>query len=168
MTGKTALGWIEEKKSYLHDINDKIWGFAEVGLQEYKSSSLLAEELEKAGFTVVRGVADMPTAFTATWGSGGPRIGFLAEYDALPHLSQKVVAHKEPVRSGAPGHGCAHNTYGTGVLGGVLALQEEMKKDNLSGTIIFYGCPAEEILVGKVFMAREGLFDDLDLSLIHI
>lgn len=165
MTGKTALGWIEEKKRYLHDINDKIWGFAEVGLQEYKSSSLLAEELEKAGFTVVRGVADMPTAFTATWGSGGPRIGFLAEYDALPHLSQKVVAYREPVQAGAPGHGCGHNTYGTGVLGGVLALQEEMKKDSLSGTIIFYGCPAEETLIGKVFMAREGLFDDLDCAL---
>ena len=75
------------------------------------------------------------------------------------------MAYREPVQAGAPGHGCGHNTYGTGVLGGVLALQEEMKKDSLSGTIIFYGCPAEETLIGKVFMAREGLFDDLDCAL---
>lgn len=165
MAGERAISWIEEHREYLNEISDTIWDYAEVGLQEYRSSKLLADELEKAGFTVERGVADMPTAFVATWGSGRPKIGFLAEYDALPHMSQKVVPYRDPVRPGAPGHGCGHNVFGAAVLGGVLALKEEMEKENLPGTIVFYGCPAEETLVGKVFMARAGLFDDLDCAL---
>lgn len=165
MAGEIAISWIDRNQEYLNKISDTIWDYAEVGLQEYKSSRLLADELEKAGFTVERGVADMPTAFVATWGSGRPKLGFLAEYDALPHLSQKVVPYREPVRPGAPGHGCGHNIYGAAVLGGVLALKEEMEKEKLPGTIVFYGCPAEETLVGKVFMARAGLFDDLDCAL---
>lgn len=165
MAGETALNWIEAKRQFLAGINDRIWEFAEVGLQEYKSSELLASELEKAGFKVERGVAEMPTAFTATWGSGRPKIGFLAEYDALPHLSQKASPVREVLQQDAPGHGCGHNTYGAAVLGAVLALKEEMVRDNLGGTIVFYGCPAEETLVGKTFMARAGLFDDLDCAL---
>jgi aminobenzoyl-glutamate utilization protein B len=165
MTGETALKWVDKKYSYLAKLNDKIWSFAEVGLQEHKSAKLLAAELEKAGFSVEIGVAGMPTAFYASWGSGRPKIGFLAEYDALPHLSQKVSADRDPVKVDAPGHGCGHNTYGVAVLGAVLALQAEMKKDSLPGTIVFYGCPAEETGVGKVFMARAGVFDDLDCSL---
>lgn len=165
MAGETALKWIEAKRQFLAGINDRIWEFAEVGLQEYKSAELLAAELEKAGFKVERGVAEMPTAFTATWGSGRPKIGFLAEYDALPHLSQKASPVREPLRQDAPGHGCGHNTYGAAVLGAVLALKEEMVRDNLPGTIVFFGCPAEETLIGKTFMARAGLFDDLDCAL---
>lgn len=165
MAGKTAIKWVEDNKAMLADVNDKIWTYAEVGLQEYKSAKLLADKLEEAGFTLERGVAGMPTAFVATWGSGGPKIGFLAEYDALPHLSQKAVPYKEPVTPDAPGHGCGHNTYGAGVLGAVLGLKEEMVKDNLPGTIVFFGCPAEETLVGKVFMARAGLFNDVDCAL---
>ncbi len=165
MIGKKAIDYIEQNKDFLTDVSDKIWEFAEVGLQEEKSAKLLADILEEKGFVVTRGVAGMPTAFEAKWGSGQPKIGFLAEYDALPHLSQKVKAEKDPLVEDAPGHGCGHNLYGAGVLGSVLALQKEMKEDNLDGTIIFYGCPAEETLVGKVFMAREGLFDDLDAVL---
>lgn len=165
MAGEIAVKWIEAQRQFLAGINDRIWELAEVGLQEYKSSQLLAAELEKAGFKVERGVAEMPTAFTATWGSGRPKIGFLAEYDALPHLSQKASPVREPLRHDAPGHGCGHNTYGAAVLGAVLALKEEMVRDNLPGTIVFFGCPAEETLIGKVFMARAGLFDDLDCAL---
>lgn len=165
MAGKKAINYIEENKNFLIDVSDKIWEYAEVGLQEEKSAKLLADILEEKGFEVNRGVAGMPTAFEAKWGSGEPKIGFLAEYDALPHLSQKVETEKDPLKEDAPGHGCGHNLYGAGVLGAVLSLQEEMKADNLEGTIIFYGCPAEETLVGKVFMAKEGLFDNLDAVL---
>ena len=165
MGGKIASKWIEDNKADLAEINDKIWEFAEVGLQEFKSAELLAQELEKSGFKVERAVAGMPSAFVATWGEGRPKIGFLAEYDALPHLSQKVSTKKEPVKEDAPGHGCGHNTYGAAVLGTVIGLKQEMEEKKLKGTIVFYGCPAEETLVGKVFMARDGLFDDLDCAL---
>ena len=165
VSDKTAITWVDDNYRYLSDINDRIWEFAEVGLQEYRSAELLASELEKAGFSIQRGVAGMPTAFVACWGSERPKVGFLAEYDALPHLSQKAVPFRDPVRYDAPGHGCGHNTYGTAVLGAVLGLKHEMEQDRLGGTIVFYGCPAEETLVGKVFMAREGLFDDLDCAL---
>ncbi|WP_018962555.1 amidohydrolase [Coprothermobacter platensis] len=165
MAGETALNWVGKHRDYLSEVSDTIWDYAEVGFQEFKSSKLLADELEKAGFTVERAVAGLPTAFVATWGSGSPRLGFLAEYDALPGLSQKVTTHREPVKEGAPGHGCGHNIFGAGVMGAVIALKEEMKEDKLPGTIVFYGCPAEELLAGKVFMARAGLFDDLDCAL---
>lgn len=165
MAGETALRWLDEKKALLTDINDRIWEFAEVGLQEHKSADLLADELERAGFRVERGVAGMPTAFTASFGSGNPKIGFLAEYDALPHLSQKAIPTREPLVTDAPGHACGHNTYGAAVLGSVIALKAEMERDSLPGTIVFFGCPAEETLVGKTFMARAGLFNDLDCSL---
>lgn len=165
MSGSVARQWIEQNGKHLAEINDLIWEYAEVGLQETKSAKLLADELERAGFKVERGVADMPTAFTATFGSGSPKIGFLAEYDALPHLSQKAQPTREPLVADAPGHGCGHATYGTAVLGAVIALKAEMERDHLPGTIVFLGCPAEETLVGKVFMARAGLFSDLDCAL---
>ncbi len=165
MTGKNAVVFIDNKKEMLADVSDKIWGYAEVGLQEHKSAKLLADILAEYGFKVDYGVAGMPTAFVATWGEGQPKIGFLAEYDALPHLSQRPITYREPLIEDAPGHGCGHNLYGAGVLGAVLGLQAEMKADQLAGSIVFFGCPAEETLVGKVFMAREGLFNDLDLAL---
>lgn len=165
MAGEVALDWIETNKSRLTAVSDRLWDFAEVGLQEYRSANLLEGELEKAGFTVTSGVAGMPTAFTATWGRGQPVIGFLAEYDALPHLGQEASPVRKPLKADAPGHGCGHNLLGAGVLGAALGLKEEMVRDNLPGTIVFFGCPAEETLVGKVFMAREGLYDDLDAAL---
>jgi len=108
-----ALSWISENESRLIEISDKIWEYAELGLTEYKSSKLLADTLEKAGFKVERGVAGMPTAFVATYGSGRPVIGIMGEYDALPGLSQKAVPWREPIKEGAPGHGCGHNIHGT-------------------------------------------------------
>lgn len=152
----------DEKFSY---IAKEIWDHPEVALQETFASKLLSEELESAGFTVERGVGQMPTAFVATWGSGSPIIGILGEYDALPGLSQSVSADRTPLQNGGPGHGCGHNLFGTACLGATLALKERMEAEGISGTLRYYGCPAEETLVGKTFMARAGLFDDLDAAL---
>lgn len=164
---KIALDWIEGNKERIIEISDAIWEYAEVGLQEYKSSALLADELEKAGFSVERGVAGMPTAFVASYGSGKPVLGILGEYDALPGLSQKAISRQEPVKEGAPGHGCGHNIYGTSGMAAAIAVKAAMEKEKLPGTIKFFGCPAEETLVGKVFMVRDGVFDGLDAAICH-
>jgi len=111
------------------------------------------------------GVGQMPTAFVASWGEGEPIIGILGEYDALPSLSQRVSAAKEPIEDGAPGHGCGHNLLGVAALGAALSVKEAMEKDKIQGTVRYYGCPAEETLVGKVYMARDGVFDDLDAAI---
>ncbi|RLG97919.1 amidohydrolase, partial [Candidatus Bathyarchaeota archaeon] len=133
----------------------------------YKSSKLLADELEKHGFEVKRGVAGMPTAFVATWGEGKPVIGIMGEYDALPGLSQKKVPRPEPLEPGKPGHGCGHNIHGTSGAAAAIAVKEAMEKYGLKGTIKFYGCPAEENFSGKVFMVRDGLFNDVDAVISH-
>ena len=118
--------------------------------------------LEDGGFKVERGVSDMPSAFVAEYGSGKPVVAFLAEYDALPGLSQKVKSSIDPVVEGAGGHGCGHSLFGAGTVGGALALKSAMDRHNLKGTIRVYGTPAEEQVVAKVFMVRDGLFDDVD------
>ena len=153
---------MDEKLSY---IAKQIWDRPEIALQETFAADLLANELEAAGFSVERGVAQMPTAFIATYGHGKPVIGFLGEYDALPGLSQKLSVVKGPVEKNAPGHGCGHNLYGTACLGSVIALKNALESQNIPGTIRFYGCPAEETLLGKTFMARAGVFDDLDAAI---
>ena len=145
----------------------KVWEFAELGLIEFKSSALLADELEKHGFKVERGVADMPTAFVATWGNGKPVMGIMGEYDALPGLSQKKTPRKAALKSGAPGHGCGHNIHGTSGMAAAMAVKETMEKYGLNGTLKFYGCPAEESFSGKVFMVRDGLFSGVDAVLSH-
>lgn len=165
MLGKTAVSWIEENKTYLINISDKIWEYAELAYKEFKSSSLLINELKAEGFDIETNVAGIHTAFKASWGQGKPVIGLLAEYDALPNLSQNKVPYKDPVQQGAPGHGCGHNLFGTAVLGAAIGLKKEMEKDNLSGTIVVFGCPAEELLEGKVFMSKTGCFDELDVAL---
>ena len=152
----------DEKLSYLAK---EIWAHPEIGLQETFAANLLSKELEEAGFAIERGVGQMPTAFVASWGSGKPIIGILGEYDALPGLSQEVATTVEAIVQGGPGHGCGHNLFGTAGLGAVLSLKEAMITNNLPGTIRFYGCPAEETLVGKTFMAKDGVFDDLDAAL---
>jgi len=162
-----AFSWIEGNRSRIIEISDRIWEFAEVGLQESKSSKLLADELEKHGFRVERGVAGMPTAFVATWGTGRPVIGVMGEYDALPGLSQKPMPKKEPVVEGAPGQGCGHNIHGTSGMAGAIATRVAMESSGVRGTIKFFGCPAEETLVGKVFMVRDGVFNGLDAVLSH-
>ena len=164
---KAAFGWIDANKDRLIDLSDKIWEFAELGLVEFKSSALLADELEKHGFKVERGVSGMPTAFVASWGKGKPGIGLLGEYDALPGLSQKSVPHEEPLEAGKPGHGCGHNIYGISALGAAVAVKKAMEKSGLRGTIRFFGCPAEENYSGKVYMVRDGCFDGVDAVLGH-
>jgi len=158
---------VEGHRRRLIEISDAIWGFAELGFVEFKSSELLASELEAHGFRVEREVAGIPTAFVATWGEGKPVIGVMGEYDALPGISQKAVSHKEPVVDGAPGHGCGHNIHGTSGMGGALAAKVAMEEAGIPGTIRFYGCPAEEMLSGKVWMVREGVFEGVDAVLSH-
>lgn len=152
----------DEKLAYLAK---EIWDHPEIGLQETFAAQLLATELEAAGFAVERGVGQMPTAFVASWGTGKPIIGILGEYDALPGLSQQVATTVEALVQGGPGHGCGHNLFGTAGFGAAMALKEAMITYNIPGTIRFYGCPAEETLVGKTFMAKAGVFDDLDAAL---
>jgi aminobenzoyl-glutamate utilization protein B len=159
------LDYLEKNKGIFENIAKDIWGHPQIALQETYASSLQKEQLRKEGFSIEDNIKDMPTAFIASWGKGKPIIGILGEYDALPTLSQEVVAEKKPVQEGAPGHGCGHNLLGTAGLGAALALKEAMAKDGIKGTIRYYGCPAEETLVGKVFMAREGVFDDLDAAI---
>lgn len=164
---KEALLWIDKNSDELIEISDKIWEFAELGLREFKSSRILANKLEDNGFTVKMGIAGMPTAFIASWGDGKPVIGILGEYDALPGLSQKRVPWREPLKEGAPGHGCGHNIHGTSGMGAAIAVKNIMEKYNLRGTIRFYGCPAEENFSGKVYMVRDGFFDDVDIVISH-
>jgi len=167
MLKETAFKWIEENKDRIIEISDKIWEYAELGLIEFKSSALLADELEKHGFRVERGVAGMPTAFVATWGEGKPVIGIMGEYDALPGLSQKKVSWKEPLVPGAPGHGCGHNLHGTSGMAAAIAVKTAMEKHGVKGTVKFFGCPAEENFDGKVYMVREGCFKDVDAVISH-
>ena len=164
---KTALRWIEDHRDEIIEVSDRIWEFAELGLLETKSSRLLAETLEKHGFTVERGVAGMPTALVATWGEGKPVIGIMGEYDALPGLSQDRVPYKKPLVEGAPGHGCGHNIHGASGLAAALAVKAAMEKHGLKGTVKFFGTPAEESASGKVWMVRAGVFQGVDAVLSH-
>ncbi len=162
---KFVLDWLGsgEQLEFFGRISDRIWSYAELGFQEFKSAKLLADTLEEAGFRVERGVAGMPTCFVATWGEGKPVIGFLGEYDALPGLSQKGrVARKEPLIDGAPGHGCGHNTMGTAAVAAAIATKKAMEKFRIKGTIKVFGSPAEEILASRPYMVKAGLFQDVD------
>jgi aminobenzoyl-glutamate utilization protein B len=167
MLKEIALSWIDENEKRIIGISDRAWEYAEVGLQEYKTSQLLSSELERHGFRVERGVADMPTAFVATYGSGRPVIGILGELDALPGLSQKPVPYREPLVEGAPGHGCGHNIHGTSGMAGAIAVKVALEEAGIPGTVRFYGCPAEETLVGKVWLVRDGYFEGVDAVLSH-
>lgn len=156
---------VEKHQQELITISDKIWAYAETALKEYKSSKELADYAEAQGFTVKRGVAGMPTAFIAEFGSGKPVIGIMGEFDALPGISQKAQPTRDPLQQGAPGHGCGHNLFGAGSLGAAVAVKELIQQGKLKGTIRFYGTPAEEAVGGKIYMAREGLFNDIDVCL---
>ncbi len=158
---KEALYWLDSHAEELSQLSDSIWKFTEVAMEEFKSSELLAFYLEKNGFKVERGVAGLPTAFVAVYGSGEPVIGILSEYDALPGLSQDTVSYKKPIKEGGAGHGCGHNLFGVASTATAVALKEVMEKYKIPGTIKLFGCPAEETIIGKVFMAREGIFDGL-------
>ncbi|MDP1797886.1 MAG: amidohydrolase [Planctomycetaceae bacterium] len=162
---QTALADVQQHASDIRAVNRAIWEFAEVGLAEQKSSALLMERLKAAGFTVQAGLADMPTAFVASYGSGQPVIAILAEYDALPGLSQKVSPDLDPLTTGAPGHGCGHSGLGAGAFGAALAVKSAMMQHRLPGTIRLYGTPAEETTIGKVYMTLAGVFKDVDVCL---
>lgn len=162
---QTVEAYIDDREELLSYLAKAIWERPEVALTEQFASKLLADELEANGFTVQRGVGQLPTAFVATWGSGSPIIGILGEYDALPGLSQQVATSHNPIVTGGPGHGCGHNLFGVACLGAALAIKEMMEQQGISGTLRYYGCPAEETLVGKTFMAAAGVFDDLDAAL---
>ena len=144
-------------------ISNSIWNYAELGLQEFKSSAILIKTIEDEGFKVEKGVAGMPTCFVATWGSGKPVIGILGEFDALPGLSQKALSSvQNPLVEGAPGHGCGHNMMGTAGIAAAIAVKKSMEQNRLQGTIKFFGSPAEETLISRPYMVREGVFNDVD------
>ena len=159
------IDFLEGYQKQMIEMAKGIWGFAELGMEEVLSSALLAEELERQGFSVKKGVAGMPTAFEASWGEGKPVIGILAEYDALPGLSNHPVPYKSPIQDGAPGHGCGHNLFGTASMAAAVALKSMMKKFKLSGTVKCFGTPAEEVCIGKPYMARDGCFKGVDAFL---
>lgn len=162
---QTAVAEVEGKAEVVVSLGRKVWEFAETAFQESKSAELLASTLEAAGFKVRRGVAGMPTAFVAEYGTGKPVIAILAEYDALPGLSQAVATRQAPVPGQAAGHGCGHNLFGAACTGAALAARRAMDQHRLAGTLRLYGCPAEEGGCGKAYMVREGLFDDVDAAL---
>ena len=159
---------VDAREEALAALSKEIWGYAELGLKEVQSSKAIAAYLEKEGFKVQLGVGSIPTAICAEYGSGHPVIAYLGEYDALPQLDQKVAAHKEwqhPERPESPGHGCGHNNLGVGAVGAAIFLKEAIASGAAKGTVRFYGCPAEETLVGKVFMVRDGAFKDVDCAM---
>lgn len=162
---KAVIESVEKHKAELIKISDAIWAAAETAFEESESSKILADYAEKNGLKVERGVANIPTAFTATYGSGKPVISILGEFDALPGISQKASPVKEPYEEGAAGHGCGHNMFGTSSLAGAIAIKELMEAGKLKGTIKFLGTPAEEKFFAKVWMVEAGLWNDVDVNL---
>jgi aminobenzoyl-glutamate utilization protein B len=162
---QAAVASVDAQRADLVSLADQVWAFAETALRETRSAALLADHAEKQGFRVERGVAGMPTAFVASYGEGRPVIAVLGEYDALPGLSQKAVPERAALKAGAPGHGCGHNLFGAASLGAAIAVKELIAAGKLSGTVRFYGTPAEEAVGGKVYMTRDGLFRDVDVAL---
>jgi len=162
---RAAVNSIDRHQADLVGLSDRIWAYAETALRETRSAAALADYAEQQGFKVERGVAGMPTAFVATYGSGRPVIGVMGEYDALPGVSQKASPIQEPLLEGAAGHGCGHNLFGAASLGAAIAIKEQIAAGKLKGTVRFYGTPAEEAVGGKVYMARAGLFDGIDAVL---
>ena len=157
---------IEEKAPLLTDLSDKIWEYAELSMLEHKSTAAYVEILKQEGFAVEENLCGIATAFSGTFGSGKPRIGILGEYDALSGLSQTAgITEKLPLEEGGNGQGCGHNLLGAGALGAAIAIKEAIAAGELSGTVIFYGCPGEEGCAGKTFMARDGVFADLDAAI---
>ncbi|WP_134700679.1 M20 family metallopeptidase [Ammoniphilus sp. YIM 78166] len=163
---ETISNLIEEKRQKLIEISDKIWGFSETRYEEYQSAELLCTTLEEEGFSVERSAGGLETAFVGSYGSCKPVIAILGEYDALPGLSQKAgLTTKDPLNGVGNGHGCGHNLLGTGSLAAALAVRHYMEQNGLKGTVRYYGCPAEEGGGGKAYMARAGLFKDVDIAL---
>ena len=163
---KEALAAIEARKGLVCDVADHIWEYAELSLQEFKSAALYCEVLEKEGFRVKKGISGIETAFSASYGSGRPVIGLLAEYDALSGLSQTAGCIEEkPLKEGGSGHGCGHNILGAGAMAAALGVKAYLEQNQTAGTVILYGCPGEEGGAAKAFMARDGVWKNLDAAL---
>ncbi len=159
------LKLVDQDASHWQQVSKQIWGYAELGYHETKSSDLLQEQLKAAGFRVQAGVADEPTAFIASYGEGKPVVAILGEFDALPGLSQQTVPERDPVKAGAPGHGCGHNLLGSGAALAAVSLKQYMEAHHIAGTLRYYGTPAEEGGSGKVYLVRDGAFKDVDVVL---
>lgn len=163
--GPSIASLLDAHRDRMESVALEIWDLAEVGYQEYESSSLLQAELAAAGFSVQAGIAGMPTAFVAEWGSGDPVIGILAEFDALPGITQTSSPERAPLPDKGAGHACGHHLFGTGSTGAAIATKEWLQATGTPGTIRLYGTPAEEGGAGKVYLVREGFFDDVDAVL---
>jgi aminobenzoyl-glutamate utilization protein B len=162
-TPKTRLfETVEDRREALTELAREIWAHPEVALRETESSNRLQAALEAAGFETEVGVGGIDTAFIARYGEGNPVVGTMGEFDALPGMSQRATAEPDPVEEGAPGHGCGHNLFGVGSLGGALAMKEAIDRGDAPGTVVYFGTPAEEAGGGKVYMAREDAFDGVD------
>jgi len=153
---RTALDFLNAHYPAAQAVCREVWRYAEPSLEEHRSAKLLGDVLERAGFALQRGAGDLPTAFIARWGDRGPTIGFLAEYDALPNCGP---THEQP------GHGCGHNLLGTAVVYAAMAATHALRERHAPGRVVCFGCPAEETLEGKAYMARDGVFDGLDAVL---
>ena len=162
---KQLIKSIEKHKQNLIEISDSIWELAETAFEETQSSKILSDYAEKNGFSVEKGVAGMPTAFVATYGSGSPVISVLGEFDALPGISQKAKPTKDPLIEKGNGHGCGHNLFGSGSLGAAIAIKELIEQGKIKGTIKFFGTPSEEKFFGKIWMVKAGLWDDVDVNI---
>ena len=159
-----VINSIQERFDTYASLAHELWDLAEVGYQEYESAEKLSSLLEKEGFEVEHGVAEIPTAFIASYGSGSPVIGIMAEYDALPGISQAATPEPMTIEGKGAGHACGHHLFGTGSTAAAIAVKEWLERGN-GGTIRVYGTPAEEGGAGKVYMVREGLFEDADIVL---
>ena len=157
---------VDAKSALLTELSDEIWGYAELSMEEFQSAAAYIRILQAEGFEVEENLCGIPTAFLGRYGSGKPVIGILGEYDALSGLSQEAACtERKALIPGASGHGCGHNLLGAASLGAAIAIKEQIQAGILSGTVVFYGCPGEEGCAGKTFMARDGMFRDLDAAL---
>jgi len=163
-TKQDVIHWLEENTGRFTRVSDEIWANPEVAWKEFNSSKLQADFLQAEGFQITWDIGGLNTAFMAEWGEGKPIIGFAGEYDALAGLSQKNQPTQEPLHEGDPGHGCGHNLLGTGCMAAAVAVRHWLDATGRKGTVRYYGCPAEERITGKTFMARAGAFDDLDAA----
>ncbi|NOR83886.1 MAG: amidohydrolase [Ardenticatenales bacterium] len=164
-SAQMVINWLDQNQSPFIEMADQIWRTPELAWKEFESSRLQADFLENEGFSITWNVGGINTAFVAEWGEGKPVLGFIGEYDALPGLSQRNQPTKEAIEEGGAGHGCGHNLLGSGAVASAVAVQKWLQSGSESGTVRYYGCPAEEKGSGKVFMVRAGAFDDLDAAL---
>ncbi|MEK4699961.1 amidohydrolase [Solibacillus sp. FSL R7-0668] len=160
---KQLFNQMEQSEATFAKMAKEIWDNPQIGYEETFAFELQKNFLAEQGFRITTGSGDIATAFVAEWGTGAPIIGFLGEFDALPGFSQRTTATLSPIVEGGPGHGCGHNLLGTAGVEAVVALKNTMEAEKIVGTIRYYGCPAEELLSGKSYMARAGVFDDLDI-----